>query len=444
MSADYEYYDFLVECFRINFAPGQPLFMSESLRQMILVRFMQCPRWMGGCNICHNILKSVAGLLTRSSRPNNLVKYVYEGTSTLPYVMVENIVSYYMGENEELCHVLSLPQKDIHRCDNINDSIIREFFLLMSPDKKTLESLTDVKIVDPRTVSLRTYDNSIYKHFPISTQLVHDLNKTKELWTLADTVQLQAAKLAGVFSGVSDRKYEMVMLRYAVQLFFAKDPAARDEKMRALDFIPQLAENSDSLQSIMCTLNLMGFDVTRSTYGANSILYTLAIILVTTPVDESIRSSANDVPPLQRLITRLQKDAPNLSFHEARRVAMVVWKVWMRNKPEGNYMEWICPVCNHYNNNSVLEPDNTDITSCVNCKATQPNENGWSCRDSECKVRNYDFYNNSGVLITPLTCLNCNAPRGIAHGAWACPNCTLHNKVHVRNCELCRTAKPFG
>jgi len=440
--SDYKMFNDIVRHMTTNLAPGQPVFKSDSLRQRVLHAFAQSPQWMCKCNTCRSILNRTAGLLTCSTQPNGLVQSIYEGASTLPFAMGDIIASYYM-EDTRLLPILFLPPEHVHLCDDVIDPSMREFFLLMSPDKKTLETLTDVKSVDPRTVALKTYDDdNKFSHFPMPKQMVRDLDTTKELWILAGTVQSQAVKLAGVF-GVSDLKYEMGMLEHAVRLFFAKNPTDQAKYMRALGFIPQLAENSESRQNIVCTLNLMGFQVTPSTYSASSILYTLATILVTTPVDESITSSANDVPPLQRLIVRLQNDAPNLSFHEARRVALGVWQLWMRNRSESSYMTWMCPTCACHNSNSDLDPDDTMLyPKCSKCKATQPTANGWSCRD--CKVRNYDSYNNSGVLITPLACLDCNTPRGMALGVWACPICTFHNKVHVLNCEMCRTAKPIG
>lgn len=419
------------------YTPGGPLFRSKALRQRQLHAFNTCPEWLKNCNVCRGILNRMAGLHTYSVLPNGLVRNIYQGTS-LPLEMAHIIASYLVGENKELRPVISLPTMSL--CDDMDDTPVKNFFLSLCHDEKN--DISDIMSVDPHTVGWKTYDSGEYSHLPMNSQMVDDLKTTTELWTLAGTVYPQVAKLVAIFDQLSgnDRKYELEMLTHATCLFFAKRPNMQSECEMAVAFVPQFIENSESRWDTVGVLNLMGFQVTPSTYSANSTLYTLATILATTPLDESITTSANDVPPLQRLIARQQNAVPHMSFHEARRVALVVWNLLMRNRPESSYLSWMCPMCSYQNSNDILEPDEAAL--CAKCNVTQPTSNGWSCR--ECKVRNYDFYNHTGELITRLTCMACMNPRGMAHGVWACPVCTFHNKVHVLNCEMCTTAKPIG
>jgi hypothetical protein len=334
------------------------------------------------------------------------------------------------------------------RSDESKSSSFSQFFDLFAMGSSALEALGDVKeVMDPLSLQCKMYNQGAFGHFSTTPSVAKALQTTQDLWRLASTVQPQAQKIANVFSGNPDLKQELHLLRACTQLFFAKNKTVQEEVSTAISFIPQLIDESHSKWHVVRALSLMGFTVTPSTFAGSSVLYDLATILVTTPLDVWPKVSQNtpdDSPGLRKLILKTMQQIEGLEdYSVARRVAVTVWKLWMRNRGESAYDRWVCSYCKKQNDNADLNLDADDHSTptCQHCPNLQPSSGGWSCRKSDCKYRLYDV-KNEDLNVHFLTCLVCTTPRGMSLGSWACPTCTFHNKVHHPMCEMCSSPKP--
>jgi hypothetical protein len=426
-----------------SYAPGCILMRSDSLRQLQLNAFLSLPGRYSTCISCRATLKSLAGCLWFSEAPAGLAEGVYG--SDFPLDLAKLIASY-VTDNVTLTPVLRLSGP----YETLSPRPWDAFFNALAIDSKACTALADSKQIDPNSLSWKQFA-AVGAHIPTSNSSIEALQRTRTLWELAGTVHAQAAKLNAIFGSSEQAVNELSLLRACVRLFFHRNPRLQQETECAVSFVPLLVQEATSRWSVVRALSNMGFAVTPSTYSANSVLYTLASILATTPVEVKA-DNKGDATGLAAMVAQVRVQE-GLESNAARRVALTVWKLYMRNRGEGTYLKWCCPFCatrNDHNNSHHRnaradeggESAGMETVICIGCSALQPSAHGWSCRNDTCDVRNYDVPAKQGGVVPKLCCQACGTERGLALGAWACAVCTFHNKIHVLRCEMCENPKP--